>query len=487
MANRRILSLAVVACLFAIASYAFATDYWTYTKADVGGGFPFDVVTPQAPATAPNWETVGTAQFPGLPTSQLNSTVYTSPGDSTYSILLDYNNPVTSEPTMRVQGFSYSADIPTWLGSANKTLLYSVEKSFNPSMTGIPGIPSALDANQYGMASTVIAINGNGAESLVKHMTTEGGTDANSMGLSNMGANGSSYQVISDFSVTNAAVDANKTQYLTSGKSGAYQFGGGMLSSTTGYVSWGANGANRGSGQSGKASPGDVMLRQVDLSDPENPLIKYNYFAKAWQIAGILLGYDWTATNTKWDNATGNVVNATTNAKVTGDGADTVRNFLRYVMAIQGLVVYDAVDNGASYSSSTDAILFSLVGDNYYTKGMMWGDTGPEAIQVSTPFAGQYFRGDVVFLYQGTTITTYFDPQNDIFFGQHISTGDTRYYNTIWNNQKGLYHLGGLDISYALDGDIPPGPVPIPEPSTIILIIGSALALGAGIIRKRVR
>ncbi|MFH1550822.1 MAG: PEP-CTERM sorting domain-containing protein [Planctomycetota bacterium] len=84
---------------------------------------------------------------------------------------------------------------------------------------------------------------------------------------------------------------------------------------------------------------------------------------------------------------------------------------------------------------------------------------------------------DAIFLYDGTSVTTFFDAEAGIFFGNSISTA-TGYGvgSTLWSMYD-IYDLDALDIGI------------LPEPSTIFLMIGSAsgLAVVAGVMRRKLR
>jgi hypothetical protein len=155
-------------------------------------------------------------------------------------------------------------------------------------------------------------------------------------------------------------------------------------------------------------------------------------------------------------------------------GYDKLNNFLRYVMDIDALVVED-VDGDGTFDVGEDYILFSLTDDGSWSKMRDWGSSTTNAV---TSFDGEYFDGNVVFLYDGNTVTTWFAPYNAtsgtaIFFGQGVSTTVA----TLMAGAFGDFEIDTLDIGY------------IPEPSTIVLMLGSAsgLAVAAGVLRRRVR
>ncbi|MFH1549861.1 MAG: PEP-CTERM sorting domain-containing protein, partial [Planctomycetota bacterium] len=160
-------------------------------------------------------------------------------------------------------------------------------------------------------------------------------------------------------------------------------------------------------------------------------------------------------------------------------GYEALNNFMRYAFDIDALVVED-VDGDGEFDVGDDYVLFSVVDDGLYSKYAAWGDTyGGHEMNMD----GQYFDGDTIFLYDGTSVTTFFDAEAGIFFGNSISTA-TGYGSavTLWAMGDLVYDLDALDISIVDIGIIP-------EPSTIFLMIGSAsgLAVVAGIMRRKLR
>jgi len=159
-------------------------------------------------------------------------------------------------------------------------------------------------------------------------------------------------------------------------------------------------------------------------------------------------------------------------------GYEALNSFMRYAFDIDALVVED-VDGDGEFDVGNDYVLFSVVDDGLYSKYAAWGDTyGTHDMNMD----GQYFDGDTIFLYDGTSVTTFFDAATGIFFGQSISTA-TGYGSavTLWAMGDLVYDLDALDISF--ESGI------IPEPSTIFLMIGSAsgLAVVAGVMRRKLR
>ena len=156
-------------------------------------------------------------------------------------------------------------------------------------------------------------------------------------------------------------------------------------------------------------------------------------------------------------------------------GYDALNNFMRYVFDIDALVVED-VDGDGEFDVGDDYVLFSVVDDGLYSQYHPW-DTNQYAHDIDAFFQGQYFDGDTIFLYDGTSVTTFFDAATGVFFGHSISTA-TGYGSavTLWAMYD-IYDLDALDIGI------------LPEPSTIFLMIGSAsgLAVVAGIMRRKLR
>jgi hypothetical protein len=159
-------------------------------------------------------------------------------------------------------------------------------------------------------------------------------------------------------------------------------------------------------------------------------------------------------------------------------GYDELNNFMRYVFDIDALVVED-VDGDGEFDEGDDYVLFSVVDDSLFT---MYAEWGSQYGALDKNFSGEYFDGDTIFLYDGTSVTVFFDAEAGIFFGNAISTA-TGYGSaaTLWAMYD-AYDLDALDISI-IDIGI------IPEPSTIFLMIGSAsgLAVVAGFMRRKLR
>jgi hypothetical protein len=242
-------------------------------------------------------------------------------------------------------------------------------------------------------------------------------------------------------------------------------------------------------------------------------VVSQQYFVHAWKIAGCLLGdkfwedgyvwsnelgavatrglveddfvkalspsvylptMTWNATLNRWDfgTYTGMVSYLWTFIDHYGDtaiaGHDDLNDFLRYVMDIDALVVQDINGDGV-YDEEADYILFSLVDDGLFTKMLPWGALSGAALD--TLYDGVYFDGDFIFLYHNGVVVPYFDPSTGIFFGESIGTTPG---STLWGS-VGVYDLNAMDIGL------------VPEPTTMILIVGAALAASAGIVRRKLR
>jgi hypothetical protein len=254
---------------------------------------------------------------------------------------------------------------------------------------------------------------------------------------------------------------------------------------------------------------GDTTLND----NQDNGTISQQYFEYAWKIAGLMLGDEFWNDGYVWSNVLGEVAtrvystdleqlsgsvfslpsptwNSTSNMwdfgiveyywngvlwgvvetyeDVAVSGHDEVNAFLRYIMDIDALTVQD-VDGDGVYDEDEDYILFSLVDDGRYTRSMTWGATRGAAVEWDLD--GEFFDGDTVFMYHGGEVTTYFDPGTGVFFGE-----TTTLESTTWATVD--YELAGFDIYFT--------ETVVPEPATMILVIGAGLALGAGVIRRRI-
>jgi hypothetical protein len=195
-------------------------------------------------------------------------------------------------------------------------------------------------------------------------------------------------------------------------------------------------------------------------------------FVDSWRLAGEMLGLEFWNSGYIWDPYSMAVTDTSYNLI---SGYDELNIFMRYVFDIDALVVEDA-DGDGEFDAGDDYVLFSVVDDGLYYKYQEWG-TSNDAVDVDAFFQGEYFDGDTIFLYDGSSVTTFFDAAAGIFFGNSISTATGYGVGvTLWSMYD-IYDLDALDIGI------------LPEPSTIFLMIGSAsgLAVVAGIMRRRLR
>ncbi len=192
-------------------------------------------------------------------------------------------------------------------------------------------------------------------------------------------------------------------------------------------------------------------------------------FVDSWRLAGEMLGLEFWDSGYVWDVPDMRVEDGSDGAVA---GYDALNTFMRYVFDIDALVVEDVDDDG-EFDVGDDYVLFSVVDDGLYNKYQQWGTNIND--DVDAFFAGEYFDGDTIFLYDGTSVTTFFDAGAGIFFGATSSEGDTA---ALWGGDA-YYDLDALDIGIGI----------IPEPSAIFLMIGSAsgLAAVAGIMRRKLR
>ena len=153
-------------------------------------------------------------------------------------------------------------------------------------------------------------------------------------------------------------------------------------------------------------------------------------------------------------------------------GYEALNDFMRYVFDIDAVVVQD-IDGDGHFDEGVDYILFSVRDDGLFTKMLGWDNNASAyGIIYDTPFEGQFFDGDTIFLYDGLNVITYFDPGSDVFFGEKIIPLET----TFWKSGGGFpYDLDGLDIGL------------VPEPGSILLIVGAGFGLAAGLIRRKHR
>ena len=220
------------------------------------------------------------------------------------------------------------------------------------------------------------------------------------------------------------------------------------------------------------------VVEATDTDDAWMTRIFYEQFLPPAPFGGLHLpDYVWNAGTSTWDlPAVGTAKSAYENiwgfpagpVETPVGGYDTLEYFMQWVFDIDALVIEDANNNGV-FDVGSDYIMFSVLDDGTWGDVVNWTNIIADGTDV-TNFDGEYFDGNTVFLYDGNTVQTWFDPGSSMFFGQYVSTIPA----TLLAGMMGDYDLDALDIT-------------IPEPSTIILIIGSCLAVGAGILRKKMR
>jgi hypothetical protein len=206
-------------------------------------------------------------------------------------------------------------------------------------------------------------------------------------------------------------------------------------------------------GRSAVGHEADVLSYEISGFDGYS----YSYtnatiFEHAWKTAAMMLrdlkGYNpggdmdaLLAGTLTWDTSTGHVVGSTNDLSY-------YDNFMRYVFDISALIVQDVNFDGEL--NGDDSFIFAVFDDGRFNQSQDWG--GNPNFPVATLFDGSYFQGNVVFRCDGSTVSV---------IGA-IDPSDTE-------------QIDALDLA----GE------PIPEPGTIMMIIGGALALAGGIIRKR--
>ncbi|GAG66692.1 unnamed protein product, partial [marine sediment metagenome] len=123
-------------------------------------------------------------------------------------------------------------------------------------------------------------------------------------------------------------------------------------------------------------------------------------FVDSWRLAGEMLGLEFWNDDPDywWDPDDGRIEDETNSAVA---GYDALNEFMRYVFDIDALVVEDA-DGDTVFDNGDDYVLFSVVDDGLYTKYESWGTTSGG--DLDTPFGGEFFDGDTIFLYDGTSV-----------------------------------------------------------------------------------
>jgi hypothetical protein len=470
MAKRSFLLIAVVAFL-GFSSVASA-EYWTYAHQYL----------PNTLAT-----NADTGDPQGLFTVYDNAMdsvnlVVTSPADDTFSVAYAITN--KDGVVLRPDAFSFSTGVTAWLASPTKYLYYSVAERYGPT---------GLNQWQYGADDAIRQLGYSGLEWIMKQVeplvcdkgsylpdSTLGMPDllVDNNGIVQGRLQRGNELALADFTIRQDAADPDARIYFSGGRYGAYRFGGGYYGWRPGVVWAGGLGPTlyAGSDFGGRANAGDILTAATLFSSPSFGIFEY-----AWKIAGTMLGDKfWLPANGSlvWNNANGYVAATTAANAPEVAGHSQMRNFMRYIFDITAMKVEDVDGDGKFDSADGDKVLFTLQSDRFYVAGItQWGNITGWFSDVMV-LQGQFFPGglgDAIYLYQDESVTTYMDRgEAQLFFGAPISTGNA----TIWGEKFGEYNITGFDI---LDYGI------VPEPSTMILIIGAGLALGAGILRKRMR
>jgi hypothetical protein len=514
MAKRTILFLAVVAfCAFTVSAFA---DYWTWTHAFL----PLTKTT-----------TNGAGFFPGFAplTGQLNpdygdygqqNTIQTSPADgtpaATYLSISDINGVL-----IRPDGFSFNNDIAGWVGNPLHALMFSTAQNYREAPPGASYYSETTDGETITTVTTVdgpgldlggpynqtvgravanpnapptylqtyipnvlgpqftnnddvrVIDQAGGWEVIIQHAEAQdyaagtlGVLDltwwSNMSGVKHQAGRMETQQeyAMGDFDVTDSEPGHNERIYFSAGR---------YIATVSAYrqvyrpnATWVG-----GSDYQGNANAGDVLTQYID---PDLGTVTRGVFEKAWKIAGTMVGDRfWLPANGSlvWNTWKCYVSTSSASNAPEAAGHEVVRNFMRYVFDITAMKVQD-YDGDGMFDAGQDLILFSVMDDSAQDRATTYN----EGWGCSAFFAGKFFDGDTIFLYNGASVVTYMDPSTGIFYGNYVSTGLA----TIWGEKYGAYNLTGFDLTYA-----------IPEPSTIILIAGATLALGAGILRKKLR
>jgi len=486
MAKRLILFLAVVAFLtITVSAGAWFTDYYYSYHHQ----FFTTSISPNAPI-------VTGGAYPGA--QAFNVRVTPNPTDDTYSIIYQEKNAAGVNIAIP-DGFSYSEDIDTWLENEHKSIVYSIAQN---------------DAMARGLNDSVIWLNIAGAESIVMHGTklydpplsvyepdsTLGMTPiVDAGGIYGVTAGSFTDIALADFKLTDYYPAEDARIYFSNARTTAtydLQFGG-FADWTMPTDAWrfgvGAA-AYKGSGYQGQLHPADIATETIDDAS-------MGVFESAWKIAGTMLGdkfWDETVTigtltyKLGWNTTFGYVTTVTGTVYGTGEYTVTthsaVKNFLRYVMDIRAMVVQDVDGDGKFDAIDGDKVMFVLEDSAKVDDASPYGGykvSGPDywtpwkaKARFWDPVTGDtsYFNGglgEAIYIYDGDTVTTYMDASSNLFFGLNQSTTTT---DTIWGGRIGVYDITGFDLTTY-----------IPEPSTMILIIGTGLALGAGILRRKLR
>lgn len=459
MAKRLIIILAVVAFLGScVAASALVSGYVTYVT---------ELVSTSKDTT--NWYGFQVNSTPDA-YSNYQTQVFYSPGDDTSAVLHSIANGLGAP--IRPDAFSYNNDIPAWLNNPARILSYSTVQNFDET-----GLNMGGPFGKFGFNDDIINISSYGCEAIVDTAQIDIPPHGVSLGQTDIIAgNGRLVRQnefdLTDYDWTSIVPDVAQRIYFSAGRNSTS--GGGSFDLNQQVNRPNVTYGSGGSDYTGKANAADVL---TGTYDGDGNLLSSSYFEKAWKIAGTMLGDTFWTSGLVWNTYFGYVSTSTSsNAGVALEAAghSVIRNFMRYVFDIDAMKVYDQDSDGLFDVADGDAILFSVQDPKYYTYFYDWTNTWRDSqVAPARKFTGEYFEGDTMFLYRGGTVTTYMDPDTSIFFGQTINTWSG---GTIWAEKYGKYDLNAFDID-----------MPIPEPSTIILVVGAVLTLGAGVLRKRMR
>ena len=465
MLKNKLFYATVVALLLTLTGVTAVADYWTWTHTFQGTAKS----TTTGEGFFPSYQPSVGAMNPAYGDYGQQNTIQTSPADdstaATYCSMAD-----AGDVLIRPDGFSFNNDIAGWLASDEHALRYSVVNLYNEN--GPITAPFASN-------DAVRVITAQGLETMIQQTEPRPGIGG-TLGvydqtwytsMSNSWQAGPLTSLIEyamgDFQVTASAPAPEERIYFSAGRYFMRitdSFGNFLYKQMVRpNAAWGG-----GSDYQGTLHAGDVLTQYSIEGAPTRGM-----FEKAWKIAGTMVGDQfWNVQvggiNLKWNTWNGYVSTSSLAAAPEATGHGVVRDFLRYVFDITAVKVQD-YDGDGVFDAGEDLILFSVMDDSAADKSQTYKNQWV----CLNAFTGQYFDGDTIFLYNGATVVTYMDKESGIFYGQAISTGTA----TIWGQKWGEYELTGFDLTY----------VGVPEPSTMILIAGATLALGAGILRKRIR
>jgi hypothetical protein len=448
MFSSRIFVPVVLGAMLAFSALAIGVDYWSYVGEYV-----------HTSKDTNYWEGFFCSQDP---TYDNQNAVFTSPADDTQTVFTNIANAL--DVPLRPDAFSFDNDISSWLASEEKALYFTTVQNFDENGLNLGGLNG-----KYGYNDDVNIITEDGYEAFVKHAQLYNPPTGNSLGNTDIvGGQGRLQRgnefVLSDYDFTVGAPDPTGLVYFSAGRyalagSGAFDLNQQVFRPN---ATW----APGCSDYLGRAHAGDVLTQYVDTDS----ITHRGVFEAAYKIAGTMVGDQFWTGGLVWNTYGGFVSTSTASNATEAAGHEVVREFLRYVFDIDALKVQDVNGNGVFDQDGGDAILFSVVDPKYFKYYYSWDN---QYRQTASPFAGQYFTGDTIFLYQAGSVTTIMDRGTSIFFGTTISTSNA----TIWGEKFGLYDITAFDIVTTTI---------VPEPVTIIMI-GAGLVSVAGVVRRRLR